>query len=99
MLGTALIVYCLFAEMPLSRLPVIMIGALLVVLYEFHSRIDGLLGFWKFRVPIGAKPGSGEAEESPDPTELERRRQARAATSGETVTMDWNPPPRSRYRR
>lgn len=83
-LGTCLIVYCIFFEMPLENLPFVLIAAVFVILYEFHGRIDGKIGLGKFETSVVADNRDGQTEEMaaqppPQPhlrdvTELEWRR-------------------------
>jgi hypothetical protein len=98
--GVALIGFCFFSEMPLTNLPMILIGSLLIVLFEFHSRIHGQIGLGKFHVSVISEPSPATEEMPPDPTELERRRRevegARRREAEKTV--EWDLPSRKRSR-
>lgn len=64
-LGTCLIVYCIFFEMPLENMPYVLTGAVFVILYEFHGRIDGKIGLGKFETSVKADNRDGKTEEMP----------------------------------
>jgi hypothetical protein len=97
--GTVLIGYCLFDQVPLTNVPPILVGSLLIILAAFHPRIHGQIGIGKFHVSVISEQRSIEVEDPPDPAELERRRRAaRATRQREAEEMEWSLPKRRRYR-
>lgn len=91
-LGTCLIVYCIFFKMPLENLPYVLTGALFVILYEFHSRIDGKIGLGKFETSVKAEHRDGKTEEMPVQAAAEPHLR-------EVSELEWQRPPARRRRR
>lgn len=91
-LGTSLIVYCIFFEMPLENMPYVLTGAVFVILYEFHARIDGKIGLGRFETSVKAGTRDGETEEMPvqEPSAPHLR---------EVGEMEWRRPREARRRR
>lgn len=90
-LGTCLIVYCIFFEMPLQNLPFVLTGAAFVILYEFHPRVDGKIGLGKFEASVKSRSHDGETEEMP-------AQPAPESQLREVSELDWQRP-RTRRRR
>jgi hypothetical protein len=60
--AVVLIVCGLTRASDFAGLPLIALGVLLLILFAFHSRISGALGFGKFQVPIVSEQGPADAE-------------------------------------
>lgn len=97
-LGTIVVLFGLFADIsPFERFSLVMIGSVLAILYAFHSRVNGLIAIGKFGIPIDPND-TRDAEQEPEPTDLEQRRRAREANLAQPETIDWGPRPKRRYR-
>jgi hypothetical protein len=90
-LGTCLFVYCIFFEMPLQNLPFVLVAALLVILYEFHSRVHGRIGLGKLGASVKGRHRDGETEEMP-------AQPAPESHLREVSELDWQRPPARRRR-
>jgi hypothetical protein len=96
-MGIVLVGFGLVAEVPIANWPVILIGALLLILHEFHSRIHGRIGLSKFHASVVSDGSQGMGGAAP--ADLNSHREARQrAGQREAAEPDWDLPTRQRGR-